>query len=277
MLVIVKSTWCHQDVELLWESMKHEVQGEYCCQMRPLLCIDWIYGFKWPWLWPEIPKFHTRPTYMHSWSLNERIQRTLIGFTDQSMITLGWNLLSSSLTWMLLFFNHQCNFKHHAFFPHLRLLLCFVLLVSLFFSEMAEHHNIKQILTLARDLVCKVQMLIENKWSYCLFVVIASKWSAVVAVQTWVHMDISVLWHYNTHRERHTHIQFLQSKFCWALMTVWPMLSLVDNINISRHVCVPSHQTKSVTVNVWLGLAAVNPVSFNWTHHEWGQNIECWY
>lgn len=30
-------------------------------------------------------------------------------------------------------------------------------------SEMAEHHNIKQILTLARDLVCKVQMLIENK------------------------------------------------------------------------------------------------------------------
>uniref|UniRef100_A0A667ZIT7 Small G protein signaling modulator 1 n=1 Tax=Myripristis murdjan TaxID=586833 RepID=A0A667ZIT7_9TELE len=32
-----------------------------------------------------------------------------------------------------------------------------------FFNEMAEHHNIKQILTLARDLVCKVQMLIENK------------------------------------------------------------------------------------------------------------------
>ncbi|XP_038145990.1 small G protein signaling modulator 1 [Cyprinodon tularosa] len=32
-----------------------------------------------------------------------------------------------------------------------------------FFNEMAEHHNIKQILTLARDLVCKVQLLIENK------------------------------------------------------------------------------------------------------------------
>uniref|UniRef100_A0A4W6GB08 Small G protein signaling modulator 1 n=1 Tax=Lates calcarifer TaxID=8187 RepID=A0A4W6GB08_LATCA len=32
-----------------------------------------------------------------------------------------------------------------------------------FFNEMAEHHSIKQILTLARDLVCKVQMLIENK------------------------------------------------------------------------------------------------------------------
>ncbi|XP_054466792.1 small G protein signaling modulator 1 [Anoplopoma fimbria] len=32
-----------------------------------------------------------------------------------------------------------------------------------FFNEMAEHHNIKQILTNARDLVCKVQMLIENK------------------------------------------------------------------------------------------------------------------
>ncbi|XP_070690030.1 small G protein signaling modulator 1 [Pempheris klunzingeri] len=32
-----------------------------------------------------------------------------------------------------------------------------------FFNEMAEHHNIKQILTMARDLVCKVQMLIENK------------------------------------------------------------------------------------------------------------------
>uniref|UniRef100_A0A3Q3XIT1 Uncharacterized protein n=1 Tax=Mola mola TaxID=94237 RepID=A0A3Q3XIT1_MOLML len=32
-----------------------------------------------------------------------------------------------------------------------------------FFNEMAEHHNIKQILTLARDLVRKVQMLIENK------------------------------------------------------------------------------------------------------------------
>ncbi|KAF7661979.1 hypothetical protein LDENG_00248660 [Lucifuga dentata] len=32
-----------------------------------------------------------------------------------------------------------------------------------FFNEMAEHHKIKQILTLARDLVCKVQMLIENK------------------------------------------------------------------------------------------------------------------
>lgn len=32
---------------------------------------------------------------------------------------------------------------------------------------MAEHHNIKQILTLARDLVCKVQMLIENKWLCC--------------------------------------------------------------------------------------------------------------
>lgn len=32
-----------------------------------------------------------------------------------------------------------------------------------FFNEMAEHHNIRQILTLARDLVCKVQTLIENK------------------------------------------------------------------------------------------------------------------
>ncbi|XP_061527621.1 small G protein signaling modulator 1 isoform X2 [Phycodurus eques] len=32
-----------------------------------------------------------------------------------------------------------------------------------FFNEMAEHHNIKQILTLARNLVYKVQMLIENK------------------------------------------------------------------------------------------------------------------
>ncbi|XP_059404580.1 small G protein signaling modulator 1 isoform X1 [Carassius carassius] len=32
-----------------------------------------------------------------------------------------------------------------------------------FFNEMAEHHNIKHILTLARDLVCKVQTLIENK------------------------------------------------------------------------------------------------------------------
>ncbi|XP_056129870.1 small G protein signaling modulator 1 [Lampris incognitus] len=32
-----------------------------------------------------------------------------------------------------------------------------------FFNEMAEHHNIKQILSLARDLVSKVQMLIENK------------------------------------------------------------------------------------------------------------------
>ncbi|XP_068167465.1 small G protein signaling modulator 1 isoform X2 [Antennarius striatus] len=32
-----------------------------------------------------------------------------------------------------------------------------------FFNEMAEHHNIKQILSQARDLVCKVQMLIENK------------------------------------------------------------------------------------------------------------------
>ncbi|KAM9823110.1 LOW QUALITY PROTEIN: small G protein signaling modulator 1 [Syngnathus typhle] len=32
-----------------------------------------------------------------------------------------------------------------------------------FFNEMAEHHDIKQILTLARDLVYKVQMLIENK------------------------------------------------------------------------------------------------------------------
>nr|XP_046243316.1 small G protein signaling modulator 1 isoform X2 [Scatophagus argus] len=32
-----------------------------------------------------------------------------------------------------------------------------------FFNEMAEHHNIKQILTQARDLVYKVQMLIENK------------------------------------------------------------------------------------------------------------------
>ncbi|XP_067376031.1 small G protein signaling modulator 1 isoform X1 [Channa argus] len=32
-----------------------------------------------------------------------------------------------------------------------------------FFNEMAEHHNITQILTLARDLVGKVQMLIENK------------------------------------------------------------------------------------------------------------------
>ncbi|XP_028851837.1 small G protein signaling modulator 1 isoform X2 [Denticeps clupeoides] len=32
-----------------------------------------------------------------------------------------------------------------------------------FFNEMAEHHNIKQILTLARDMVCKVQTLIENK------------------------------------------------------------------------------------------------------------------
>ncbi|XP_034548681.1 small G protein signaling modulator 1 isoform X2 [Notolabrus celidotus] len=32
-----------------------------------------------------------------------------------------------------------------------------------FFNEMAEHHNMKQILTQARDLVCKVQILIENK------------------------------------------------------------------------------------------------------------------
>uniref|UniRef100_A0A3B3QTQ8 Small G protein signaling modulator 1 n=1 Tax=Paramormyrops kingsleyae TaxID=1676925 RepID=A0A3B3QTQ8_9TELE len=32
-----------------------------------------------------------------------------------------------------------------------------------FFNEMAEHHNIQHILNLARDLVCKVQTLIENK------------------------------------------------------------------------------------------------------------------
>ncbi|XP_068461114.1 small G protein signaling modulator 1 isoform X2 [Clinocottus analis] len=32
-----------------------------------------------------------------------------------------------------------------------------------FFNEMAERHNTKQILTTARDLLCKVQMLIENK------------------------------------------------------------------------------------------------------------------
>lgn len=31
------------------------------------------------------------------------------------------------------------------------------------FSEMAERHNAKQILQLARDLVHKVQILIENK------------------------------------------------------------------------------------------------------------------
>ncbi|KPP71177.1 small G protein signaling modulator 1-like [Scleropages formosus] len=30
-------------------------------------------------------------------------------------------------------------------------------------TEMAEHHNVQQVLTLARDLVCKVQRLIENK------------------------------------------------------------------------------------------------------------------
>ncbi|XP_062873722.1 small G protein signaling modulator 1 [Trichomycterus rosablanca] len=32
-----------------------------------------------------------------------------------------------------------------------------------FFNEMAEHHNVKQILAQARDLVHKIQMLIENK------------------------------------------------------------------------------------------------------------------
>lgn len=32
-----------------------------------------------------------------------------------------------------------------------------------FFNEMAERHNAKQILQLARDLVHKVQILIENK------------------------------------------------------------------------------------------------------------------
>uniref|UniRef100_A0AAR2IL24 Small G protein signaling modulator 1a n=1 Tax=Pygocentrus nattereri TaxID=42514 RepID=A0AAR2IL24_PYGNA len=32
-----------------------------------------------------------------------------------------------------------------------------------FFNEMAEHHNVKQVLALARDLVSKVQTLIENK------------------------------------------------------------------------------------------------------------------
>uniref|UniRef100_A0A3B1IHV3 Small G protein signaling modulator 1a n=1 Tax=Astyanax mexicanus TaxID=7994 RepID=A0A3B1IHV3_ASTMX len=32
-----------------------------------------------------------------------------------------------------------------------------------FFNEMAEHHNVKQVLAMARDLVCKVQILIENK------------------------------------------------------------------------------------------------------------------
>ncbi|XP_040475583.1 small G protein signaling modulator 1-like [Ursus maritimus] len=32
-----------------------------------------------------------------------------------------------------------------------------------FFNEMAERHNTKHVLKLARDLVCKVQTLIENK------------------------------------------------------------------------------------------------------------------
>ncbi|XP_066509859.1 small G protein signaling modulator 1-like isoform X2 [Hoplias malabaricus] len=32
-----------------------------------------------------------------------------------------------------------------------------------FFNEMAEHHNVKQVLAMARDLVCKVQTIIENK------------------------------------------------------------------------------------------------------------------
>lgn len=32
-----------------------------------------------------------------------------------------------------------------------------------FFNEMAEHHNAEEILRIARDLVYKVQTLIENK------------------------------------------------------------------------------------------------------------------
>lgn len=32
-----------------------------------------------------------------------------------------------------------------------------------FFNEMAEHHNAQEILRIARDLVYKVQTLIENK------------------------------------------------------------------------------------------------------------------
>ncbi|KAL8199270.1 UNVERIFIED_CONTAM: Small G protein signaling modulator 2 [Gekko kuhli] len=32
-----------------------------------------------------------------------------------------------------------------------------------FFNEMAEHHNAQEILQIARDLVCRVQTLIENK------------------------------------------------------------------------------------------------------------------
>uniref|UniRef100_A0ABM5EMM9 Small G protein signaling modulator 2 isoform X2 n=1 Tax=Pogona vitticeps TaxID=103695 RepID=A0ABM5EMM9_9SAUR len=32
-----------------------------------------------------------------------------------------------------------------------------------FFNEMAEHHNVQEILKIARDLICKVQTLIENK------------------------------------------------------------------------------------------------------------------
>lgn len=32
------------------------------------------------------------------------------------------------------------------------------------FSEMAERHNVPQVMMMARDLVHKVQTLIENKW-----------------------------------------------------------------------------------------------------------------
>lgn len=41
---------------------------------------------------------------------------------------------------------------------------------------MAEHHHIKQILTQARDLVCKVQMLIENKWLGFILYFFQVKW-----------------------------------------------------------------------------------------------------
>lgn len=80
--------------------------------------------------------------------------------------------------------------------------------VCLCLSEMAERHNIKQILTLARDLVCKVQMLIENKWLCCL--------SSFPSEQ-------SVTGCSSTREERtlsHIHEAFTIILLLWALLTI---------------------------------------------------------
>lgn len=76
-------------------------------------------------------------------------------------------------------------------------------------TEMAEHHNAQEILQIARELVCRVQTLIENKWAWVMGDRRAKTDPCQCLSWTWMEKQLGDAWHYH---------------FCWYFNCIFHVM-----------------------------------------------------